>query len=232
MRMSPEACLIGVAGLALGIFLGPAISVRTEPAHARAQAASVTAPSISSEPTSTLSLAASIEAPAKLERDYGSKVQVKGPGTLSRASVLVLAERCAPSEPETVLAAIVREESGHHPLKIRVNGARSQVYEPSTVADASSLAHRLIAGGANVDLGLAQINSGNLHWLGLSIEDAFDPCRNLAAGAAVLADGYRRAITSRLSDRSLLQTAYSVYNTGDPTKGFQNGYVAKVERRR
>jgi hypothetical protein len=37
-----------------------------------------------------------------------------------------------------------------------------------------------------VDVGLAQVNSANFGWLGLTMESALDPCRNLAAGAAVL----------------------------------------------
>jgi soluble lytic murein transglycosylase-like protein len=37
-----------------------------------------------------------------------------------------------------------------------------------------------------VDVGLAQVNSANFGWLGLTLETALDPCRNLAAGARVL----------------------------------------------
>jgi soluble lytic murein transglycosylase-like protein len=37
-----------------------------------------------------------------------------------------------------------------------------------------------------VDVGLAQVNSSNFGWLGLTMADALDPCRNLAAGARVL----------------------------------------------
>ena len=54
-----------------------------------------------------------------------------------------------------------------------------------------------------------QINRGNFAWLGLTVDAAFDPCRSIAAGAAVL-------------------TQISRYNTGSPTAGFRNGYVARV----
>jgi hypothetical protein len=37
-----------------------------------------------------------------------------------------------------------------------------------------------------VDVGLAQVNSANFGWLGLTMQTALDPCRNLAAGAQVL----------------------------------------------
>jgi hypothetical protein len=36
------------------------------------------------------------------------------------------------------------------------------------------------------DVGIAQINTANFGWLGLTMETALDPCRNLAAGARVL----------------------------------------------
>lgn len=37
-----------------------------------------------------------------------------------------------------------------------------------------------------VDVGLAQVNSANFGWLGLTMQTALDPCTNLAAGARVL----------------------------------------------
>jgi Transglycosylase SLT domain len=40
------------------------------------------------------------------------------------------------------------------------------------------------------DYGLAQINTVNLSWLGLTPVTAMDPCRNLAAGAKVLLAKY------------------------------------------
>lgn len=49
------------------------------------------------------------------------------------------------------------------------------------------------------DIGLMQINSSNLSWLGLSEDALRDPCINVAAAAAVLAQ-------------------FSSYNSGSPTK--------------
>jgi len=40
------------------------------------------------------------------------------------------------------------------------------------------------------DVGISQINTSNFHWLGLTWETALDPCRNIAAGAAVLLARY------------------------------------------
>lgn len=40
------------------------------------------------------------------------------------------------------------------------------------------------------DVGLTQVNTSNFGWLGLTMESALDPCRNIAAGAAVLLARY------------------------------------------
>ena len=73
--------------------------------------------------------------------------------------------------------------------------------------------------GHSVDLGLMQINSATASKLGLSIPDAFDACRSISAGAAVLREGYQRA----------LRIAFSLYNTGTPAAGIRNGYADRVE---
>ena len=90
------------------------------------------------------------------------------------------------------------------------------------------MAHRLIRQGYNIDLGLGQINSANLGWLGLSVEDAFEPCRNLAAAARVLATNYQAVARFAPSPDHAIATALSLYNTGDRRRGFRNGYVARV----
>lgn len=56
------------------------------------------------------------------------------------------------------------------------------------------------------DYGIAQINERNFPLLGLTYQTAMDPCMSLHAAAQYL-------------------VAMSRYNTGDPRRGFQNGYV-------
>ena len=154
------------------------------------------------------------------------------PSRLDAGAVRTLAERCAPSEPASVLAAIVRVESGGHPLRIRLNGKRPQVFEPASTEEAAAQAERLIAGGASVDLGLAQINSRNLPGLKLDVRAVFDPCQNMRAAGAILSRGYGAALHTSPQRQSLLQTAYSYYNTGRPERGVANGYAASVETSR
>ena len=149
--------------------------------------------------------------------------------TLDPAAVMALALRCAPGvAPETALA-VARAESGLDPNAISVNRGAPLPRPPRSRAEAVAVARRLLAAGGNLDLGLAQINSANLARLGLSLKDAFEPCRNLAAAAQLLAEDYGAARTPALAPQVALRTALSLYNTGDPTRGFRNGYVARVE---
>jgi type IV secretion system protein VirB1 len=146
---------------------------------------------------------------------------------LSWVAVTALAAACSPSVAPSTLAAIAKVESGFDPWAIGVNGPHPKQLHPASAAAATAAAQRLIAGGANVDLGLAQINVHNLASLGLTIANAFEPCRNLAASARVLAADYRAADPA-IGEQAALRTSISLYNTGDPLRGFRNGYVAKV----
>jgi len=129
--------------------------------------------------------------------------------TFTLTAFLTLAAVCAPGVAPETLAAIARTESGLRTFAIGINGPGSSAIVPATRGEAIERAEALLRAGRSIDLGLMQINSRNLGWLGLSVEDAFDPCRNIAAGARVL-------------------TAFSGYNTGHPNRGFANGYVARV----
>lgn len=128
---------------------------------------------------------------------------------LTLATFHALAAACAPGVAPDMLAAITRAESGLHVLALGIPSRAGRIARPTTQAEAIARATRLIQAGHAVDLGLMQINSRNLAWLGLTVANAFDPCRNIAAGARIL-------------------TSVSRYNTGDAQRGFANGYVARV----
>lgn len=147
---------------------------------------------------------------------------------LAIPEVLALATQCAPAVAPETLMAIVQVESRFDPLAIGVNGRPRVTVTARTPREAAARASALIASGRSVDLGLAQINSGNLAWLGLSVEAAFDPCLNLAAAQRVLQDGYARSAPASVGEQPALLTALSYYNTGHPRRGFANGYVARV----
>lgn len=144
----------------------------------------------------------------------------------SAAAILTLASQCAPGvAPETALAIILTESSGE-PLALNVNSG-PQPARQTNAADAAATARRFIAAGYSVDLGLGQINSSNMRWLGLTWETVFDPCTNVAALARVLTSNYN-AVKAGRDPQFALRIALSMYNTGSQTRGFRNGYVAKV----
>ena len=142
------------------------------------------------------------------------------------AAIFALASQCAPTiAPETVLT-IIQTESNGDPFALNVNGGR-QPARQSNAVDAAATARRFVAAGYSVDLGLGQINSRNMRWLGLTWETVFDPCTNVAALARVLTTNYNAAKAGR-DPQTARRGALSMYNTGSQTRGFRNGYVAKV----
>jgi type IV secretion system protein VirB1 len=147
---------------------------------------------------------------------------------LELAVVAQLATRCAPFVAFETLAAVIRTESGFEPLAIGVNGGSPRF--PATHGEAVAVATNLIERQRrSVDLGLMQINSANLASLDLSIADAFEPCRNIAAGARLLQQGYTAALRTEADPQGALRVALSRYNTGSPERGLANGYVVRVQ---
>ena len=141
---------------------------------------------------------------------------------------LALAQECAPWVAPQTMAAIVKTESGFNPLSIGVNGGARLVRQPADKAEAVSTAKWLIEKGYNIDLGLGQVNSSNLSKVGLSVDDAFEPCKNVAAAATILHGNYQAAKGKVQGKQAALHAALSAYNTGSFSKGFSNGYVQKV----
>lgn len=121
---------------------------------------------------------------------------------------------CVPNAPPGLLKAIAAVESGNTLLTVHDNPPYEAVYHPPTVAAAADLARQLIAIGHNPDLGPMQINAANLSRLGLTVEQTFDRCASERAAVRLL--------------EPALHAALSTYNTGSPTRGIENGYVAKV----
>lgn len=139
-----------------------------------------------------------------------------------------IAAECAPWVAPQTLAAIVRTESQFRTFAIGVNGGAKLARQPSTKEEAVVTAKWLIANNYNIDMGLGQVNSANLAKTGLSVEEAFDPCKNLAAAGKILTWNYQSASKKIPDPQAALHAAISAYNTGSFTRGFSNGYVQKV----
>ena len=131
--------------------------------------------------------------------------------------------QCGPSVAPSTTRAIIQVESGGEALAIGDHHLKKSV-APRTKSEAVSLATRLIAQGHSVDLGLMQINSQHLAPMRLSLEEVFDPCRNVRAGTGILTDFYRRFPNA--DPGCTLFNALSAYNTGQAWKGA--GYVNKI----
>ena len=143
----------------------------------------------------------------------------------TRAALL---RSCAPAVDPSTLLAVIAVESGGDPLAVNIN--RGPRVHPQTVEDAVAVAEAAIAAGYSVDLGLMQVNSRNLDLLGTTVARMFDPCANVRAGAALLADAYAAAAHAYGEGQPALRAALSAYNTGDFARGFANGYVARYYR--
>ena len=147
---------------------------------------------------------------------------------LETGAILSLAAQCAPAVAPHTIAAIVDAESSNYVYAINVNGVARQPRQPRNEAEAVATARYYVARGYSVDLGLGQINSRNMAWLGLTWETAFKQCPNVEATGRVLLSNYRSAKAGRVPQEAL-RVALSMYNTGSQSRGFRNGYVARVE---
>ena len=133
--------------------------------------------------------------------------------------MLELLMMCAPAVDPVTMAAVVKQESGGRPWVVNNNTSKKSVtFDSKAAAVAAAMA--AIGHGDSVDMGLAQINSKNLPALGLSVDQVFDPCTNIAAGAAILAAGYQKS--------GSLGGALSTYNTGRSDSKIGAAYAQKV----
>lgn len=130
---------------------------------------------------------------------------------------MILLASCAPLVDPVTMSAVVQNESAGNPLAIHDN-VTGKSYSPKSMDEAVELAKQLLAANHSVDMGLAQINSRNLQWVGMTVEQVFDPCSNLQASQQVLVDAHKRSGGD-------LQKTLQIYNTGK-TAGSQ--YATRV----
>lgn len=149
---------------------------------------------------------------------------------LTALVVAQLSRACAPQVASATLLSLAQAESGRDPLVIGVNTPIRRVLHPADPATALRLARRLDHGGADFDLGLTQLNVRTLRRIGIPLSAALDPCRNLAVGGRLLTENFLAARRRTATSRTALEAALSTYNTGDPSRGLRNGYVARVYR--
>ncbi|MHB8140134.1 MAG: lytic transglycosylase domain-containing protein [Vulcanimicrobiaceae bacterium] len=120
---------------------------------------------------------------------------------------------CAPHVAPTTMLALVTVESNGWPWSINDDTARRS-YAPETYAAAVRLAQQLIREGHTIDVGLAQVDSGNFGTYHLTIAAAFDPCTNVSVGGMILQRAYRAAVQHFGPGQTALYHAFEIYNSG------------------
>lgn len=145
--------------------------------------------------------------------------------------IAVLIEKCAPDVSPVTMRYLLRVESNFEPYSLNINtkpSSKSLLFKDAISAIA--MANKLFSQGANIDMGLGQINSGTMQRLSLSVAELYDPCLNISASATVLKACYLHARKAFPAEQDALKHALSCYNTGDFQRGITNGYVNKLQK--
>ena len=153
-------------------------------------------------------------------------------------TLAVLMMTCAPLVHPTTLHALIEVESAANPYAISVNHPQTLLSagidlpdfdQPHSAREALQMAHRLMAQGYILSVGLAQINIEHLPKLNLRLADLFNPCVNLAVAQRLLLDcDSGQSLRGGQSPRMRLRRTLSCYNSGDYMTGLQNQYAATV----
>lgn len=152
---------------------------------------------------------------------------------MESTTLLGLLLACAPDVEPRTAQALIAVESTANPHAIGVVGGVLD-RQPRTRAEALATAKALQTTGWNFSVGLAQINVHNVKRLGIDLDSALEPCTNLQAMQAILADCYERAPADAQHQQSAqrrLRRALSCYYSGNFATGFQHGYVHRVAHR-
>ena len=137
-----------------------------------------------------------------------------------------LCAQCGPAVHPITTKAIIRVESGGNPYAIGDNTTRHS-YSPKSKQEAIEIAQGLLSQGHSLDLGIMQINSCHIKTMGLSLDDLFDPCRNINTGTKILSEAYRNNDRGEARNVVLFK-ALSAYNTGSAWRG--PAYINKILR--
>jgi soluble lytic murein transglycosylase-like protein len=108
------------------------------------------------------------------------------------------------------------------------NGELLLARQPHDLNEAKSWLRWFSQHHYTVSIGLMQVNAEMAPQLHVRSEQLLDPCANLRLGAAILISAYTQLAKELGEGYSALDAALSFYNTGDPSAGLRNGYVANV----
>jgi type IV secretion system protein VirB1 len=139
------------------------------------------------------------------------------------------------------LAAIIITESGGNPNAIQIDfpntllrrwglppGTLRLQRQPIDANEAGEWIAYLNSDRISVDVGLMQISTDEAVRRHIRPAALLDPCTNVRAGWSILEDNYKIEVDRFGPGQVALQHALSRYNTGDTTRGIDNGYLARV----
>lgn len=143
---------------------------------------------------------------------------------------------CINPAPSAIVQAIIEVESAGvlYALTIASRKGVELLDQPEveSVAEAIRTAKTWVAGGYIAKIGLMQVSSVDFENMGISIDNAFSPCKNILAGSLIYnaAADHVSALGEyfKTPDRKLL-ASISKYKTGSPWAGIKSGYAARVK---
>jgi type IV secretion system protein VirB1 len=141
---------------------------------------------------------------------------------------VALIEQCAPQVSPVLMQALVRTESAGRPLAIGMDRSHGTVKQPETLQEAVATAKALVASGRRFSVGLAQIHVSNVGLYGMSWEQAFDACQNLAVGQKILWNFYHRASASGYFGVAAIWAALRGYNSGGVDRSISDDYASRI----
>jgi type IV secretion system protein VirB1 len=151
---------------------------------------------------------------------------------LALATLAAYLQACASAVAPDTMRAIISVESRGYIYAINDNTAHASYCVPGATVfpcsgdQAAALAERAVRSGHSVDVGIAQVNSGNFRTYGVSATQMLDPCENLRIGTEILSNAYRRSTARFADERAALWHAIMAYNTGSLYTG--EAYVRSV----
>lgn len=140
----------------------------------------------------------------------------------------VLLEHCAPQVSPVLMQALVKTESAWQPFAIGMDKAQGPIKQPVSMNEAVAAAKALVAAGRKFSVGLAQIHVSNVTLYGMTWEQAFDACQNLAVGQKILWNFYHRATASGYSGVAAIWAALRGYNSGGVDRAVSDAYANRI----
>lgn len=139
-----------------------------------------------------------------------------------------LLQDCAPQVSPLLMQALVKTESSWQPFAIGMDKAHGTVKQPASLSEAVATAKKLAAAGRKFSVGLAQIHVSNVTLYGMTWEQAFDACQNLAVGQKILWNFYHRASASGYSGVAAIWAALRGYNSGGVDRAVSDAYANRI----